>query len=311
VIAHADWSVAPAKRWAAVARRGAQGGYRLEPPRPVGDPGAFLAELTARAGPNGSVFLGVDFPIGLPAAYAQRAGIGDFPAVLPDLGRGPWRDFFRVAERPEEVSLARPFYPARPGRKGAVSRRQLLDGLGFEDPAQLLRACDRATPARPAAAALFWTLGAQQVGKAAIAGWRDLLIPALGAGHDLELWPFDGPLDGLFAPGRIVVAETYPAEVYRHLGLEFRRGGKRRQAGRAANGAVLIDAARRLAVTLDRPLRRALAGGFGPGPGGEDPFDAAVGLLGMVNVLRGGRPPGAPDDPVVRRIEGWILGQAG
>jgi hypothetical protein len=36
-----------------------------------------------------------------------------------------------------------------------------------------------------------------------------------------------------------------------------------------------------------------------------------VGLLGMVNVLRGGRPPGAPDDPVVRRIEGWILGQAG
>jgi hypothetical protein len=311
VVAHADWSVAPGKRWAAVASRGVRGGYRLEASRPVADPGAFLAELRARAGPEGCAFLGVDFPIGLPAVYAAQAGIGDFLAVLPELGRGPWRDFFRVAERPEEVSLARPFYPARPGRKGAVSRRQLLDGLGLDDPSQLLRACDRATAGRPAAAALFWTLGAQQVGKAAIAGWCDLLIPALDTGHDLKIWPFDGPLESLFAPGRIVVAETYPAEVYRHLGLGFRRGGKRRQAGRAGNGATLIEAARRLAVTLDGPLRQAIEDGFGPTSGGEDPFDATVGLFGVLNVISGHRPPGPPDDPVVRKVEGWILGQAG
>ena len=33
-----------------------------------------------------------------------------------------------------------------------------------------------------------------------------------------------------------------------------------------------------------------------------------VGLFGLLNVLRGGRPSGEPEDPVVRRIEGWILG---
>jgi hypothetical protein len=30
----------------------------------------------------------------------------------------------------------------------------------------------------------------------------------------------------------------------------------------------------------------------------------------MLNVVRGARPSGEPDDPVVHRIEGWILGQS-
>ena len=34
-----------------------------------------------------------------------------------------------------------------------------------------------------------------------------------------------------------------------------------------------------------------------------------VGLFGLLNVMRCHRPSGEPDDPVVRRIEGWILGQ--
>ena len=34
-----------------------------------------------------------------------------------------------------------------------------------------------------------------------------------------------------------------------------------------------------------------------------------VGLLGMLNVVRGYRATGEPDDPAVRDIEGWILGQ--
>jgi len=34
-----------------------------------------------------------------------------------------------------------------------------------------------------------------------------------------------------------------------------------------------------------------------------------VGLLGMLNVVLGRRPSGEPDDPLVRRLEGWILGQ--
>ena len=73
---------------------------------------------------------------------------------------------------------------------------------------------------------------------------------------------------------------------------------------------VLTHRARALGVALDEALRAAVEDGFGAAPGGEDPFDATVGLLGMLNVLCGGRPPGAPNDPAVRKIEGWILGQA-
>ena len=111
-------------------------------------------------------------------------------------------------------------------------------------------------------------------------------------------------------PGRVVVAETYPGEVYRHFGLAFRAGGKRTHTGRAANGPTLIERADSLGIMLDPALRTDFEDGFGAGASGEDPFDAAVGLLGMLNVLCGGRPPGAPGDPVVRKIEGWILGQA-
>ena len=46
----------------------------------------------------------------------------------------------------------------------------------------------------------------------------------------------------------------------------------------------------------------------GSEPGADDPFDAVVGLFGLLNVVRGARASGEPDDPVVRRIEGWILG---
>lgn len=315
VVAHADWSIDPAKRWIAVAGRDGARAYRALPPRPVGELSGFLEALVSSAATEGSVFLGFDFPLGLPSGYAERAGVGEFRTLLPRLGRGRWRDFFSVAAKPSEISLTRPFFPRRPGRRGEVSRRQLLDGLGVADAGGIMRLCDHPAGTRPAASPLFWTLGAKQVGKSAIAGWRDLLIPALGGKHDLAIWPFDGPLGRLLAGHRVVVAETYPAEVYGHLGLPFgetggrRRGSKRVQADRAANAAALLDRARALDLALAPALSEAIDTGFGPAPDAEDPFDATVGLLGMLNVLRGGRAPGAPDDPVVRKVEGWILGQ--
>lgn len=315
VVAHADWSIDPKKRWVASAILGGDRRYRAVACRTVGPLPAFLDGLAALAGPAGAVFLGFDLPLGLPARYAARAGIEDFRATLPRLGSGRWRNFFDVAALPGEVSPLRPFYPARAGAPGTVARRHLLDGLGLEHYEDLMRRCDRSTPGRRAAAAMFWTLGPQQVGKAAISAWRDLLIPALAAGRDLRIWPFDGPLQGLFAPGRIVVAETYPAEVYGHLGVVFskaRRGvkaGKRVQADRAANAAVLLGQAGALGITLEPPLRQAIDDGFGPGRAGEDPFDATVGLLGMLNVVRGHRSTGEPPDELIRGVEGWILGQ--
>jgi len=315
VVAHADWSIDPGKRWVAVAVLGADRRYRAAAPRVVGPLPAFLDGLATQAGPADAVFLGFDLPLGLPARYAARAGIDDFRAVLPCLGAGRWRNFFEVAALPGEVTPRRPFYPARAGRRGAVARRHLLDGLGLGSYDDLMRRCDRSTPGRRAAAAMFWTLGPQQVGKAAISAWRDLLIPALAAECDLRIWPFDGPLQELFAPGRIVVAETYPGEIYGHLGVVFsraRRGikvGKRVQADRAANAAVLLDRADGLGIRLEPALRRAIEQGFGPGSAGEDPFDTTVGLLGMLNVALGNRPAGEPPDTVVRTVEGWILGQ--
>jgi hypothetical protein len=159
---------------------------------------------------------------------------------------------------------------------------------------------------------MFWTLGGNQVGKAAISGWRELLAPVRRAGIDVAIWPFDGPLAALLRTHRFVVAETYPGEVYGHLDLRLAlrsRGGKRRQAARAGCAELLLAWAERAEVTLAPALVADIKAGFGSRPGADDRFDAVVGVCGMLNVLRGARPSGEPDHPVVRRIEGWILGQ--
>ena len=77
---------------------------------------------------------------------------------------------------------------------------------------------------KAACCALFWTLGGQQVGKAAISGWTQVLAPALrrlGDNPSISIWPFSGCLADLLQPGSTVLAETYPAEYYAHLGVAF------------------------------------------------------------------------------------------
>jgi hypothetical protein len=71
----------------------------------------------------------------------------------------------------------------------------------------LRRECEKKQAGRRAACPLFWTLGASQVGKGAIVGWRDVLAPALREGG-VVLWPFDGRLPDLIKAGRIIIAET-------------------------------------------------------------------------------------------------------
>lgn len=309
LIAHADWSMAPSKRWLALALPTGRG-WTAQPPQPVGDLHTLLPHLLHLAGPDTAVLLGVDFPIGLPLAYAQRAGVDDFLALLPQLGRGDWAEFYAVAETPEQISLRRPFYPQRPG---AARRAHLVERLGLPSAEALLRRCDLSQPDRPAAAPLFWTLGAQQVGKAAIVGWRDLLAPALRKGWPpVALWPFGGALTALLRPGQVVVAEAYPRASYRRLGVRFDRsvgGGKGSQAQRWANASALLTWAESAGVDLAEPLAAAIADGFGADAAGEDRFDAVVGLFGAVEVVAGRCSAGEPDDLTVRRVEGWILGQ--
>jgi hypothetical protein len=315
LVAHADWSTDPRKRWMASASLGGGSRYLAREAVPVPDPGDLLDQLREPLPQDATVLLGFDFPIGIPRWYAHAAGVRCFRSWLPELGTGRWSGFYDVAERPEEISLRRPFYPRRPG---GTSVPQLLEALGAEDRSQILRRCDRAHAGRPAASALFWTLGGKQVGKAALSGWRELLAPAASAdAKSLGIWPFDGSLAHLVGSRQTVVAEAYPAEFYGHLGVCFpparagRRSGKRVQADRAANARVLLQGAREMGVDLTDTLCREIEDGFGNRADGEDRFDAVVGLLGMLNVLLGRRPSGEPEDEAVRSVEGWILGQTG
>jgi hypothetical protein len=278
-------------------------GWRLAAPRPVGDPAAFLHALSREAAAT-PVALGVDLPIGVPRAYAAQRPEPGFLQFLETIRA--WPDFFQVCDTLTELRFDRPFYPAR-GVKGMTRVSHAL-ALGLGDAAGLSRACDRATAERPAGAPLFWTLGANQSGKAAIAAWRDMLLPALALGSHLRLWPYEGNFRALLAPGIVAMAETYPAEALRHLNIKL-RGSKRRQADRAAVMGPLLQAMERLRVVPSPDLVTKLRDGLGADAAGEDRFDCILGVLCVINVLEGHRPDSTPDDPWLRTWEGWVLGQ--
>ena len=278
--------------------------WQIDAPEPVGPPATLLARLRARA-IQAPIALGIDCPLGVPRAYAaQWAPMANFPAFLHSLTDKP--AFFQVAATLQEVSAKSPFYPVR-GVAGMTRLAHAL-ALGFDNAGALNRVCDQATPDRPAGAPVFWTLGANQSGKAALSAWRELLIPALSEAPPPFLWPFDGPYLELLQPGRVAVAETYPAEAMRHLGLK-QSGSKRRRSDRAAYAQALLTRIADMSLICSPELHRALLDGFGPGEDGEDRFDSLLGVLCILNVIQGRRPDTAPADPWIQKWEGWVLGQ--
>ena len=306
VIAHCDWSIHPGKRWMAVALRDADSaGWQIGLPEPVGETATFLERLAARSKAPGPVLVGVDFPIGVPAAYGAATGLANFAELLASVGSGAWERWFEVCDDRSDIGIHRPFYPVRPGGR---RREHLLTGLGHADAADLLRACERKTDQRPAACSLFWTLGGNQVGKAALAGWREVLQPQ---GARIALWPFDGTLHDLLDGDRTIVAETYPGDTYHRLGISRRPlWSKRSQAGRASVAPPLLDWLAQRGHTQAPGLAAAIRDGFGAHASGEDQFDALVGLCGMLDVVEGHRAEGPPLEAQVGRWEGWVLGQA-
>ena len=94
VVAHADWSMHPEKRWLANAVLQPDGRYLAFAPEPVGPTDTLCLRLLRTAG-VGHALLGVDFPIGLPRAYAEHAGIDEFTVAL----KGFDERFYAVAER--------------------------------------------------------------------------------------------------------------------------------------------------------------------------------------------------------------------
>jgi len=159
VLAAADWSVRPEKRVVAIARSVGDGRHRLEHVEPAGEPGSLVDRLLRLAPAGRGVLLGLDLPIGLPAAYSARAGITSFREAVRRFGSGAWSEFYEISDRP---TIHRPFYPPPSRIAGERRRAVLLDGLHCGRPEELLRACDRARPGRTAAESVFWTLGGRQ-----------------------------------------------------------------------------------------------------------------------------------------------------
>lgn len=310
VVVHCDWSKSHKKRWLACARLGADGVYTASGPELVPPPGELIPRLRDWPSASAGVLVGFDFPIGLPQGYAHRLGITDSLGLLPLLGREePWDRFYDLAATAHEISFWRPFYPH--GTSG-VKQRYLLDALRANTLDDLRRQCERGHSGMPPACPLFWTLGPKQVGRAAINGWREVLAPALQRdASEVAVWPFSGELSELIRPGKVVLAETYPAEYYRPLGVVFGpgTGGKGSREARRSNGPALLAAAEQTGTRLSVRLQAAIGAGFDKTAGNDDGFDAVVGLLAMLQVVHGQLPACAPGGDAVRRIEGWILGQ--
>ncbi|MGO8257715.1 DUF429 domain-containing protein [Rhizobium ruizarguesonis] len=303
VIAHCDWSIDRKKRWMSVAVRQATK-WILSAPESVGETKDLIPRLRSRAETDAALLMGFDFPIGLPAAYGKALGIANFRSALRAFGVERFARWFDVAEHRNDIAIDRPFYPMRPG---GTQRRHLFDALGVRSGRDLLRRCERATADRGDACILFWTLGGNQVGKAAITGWREIIIPNLS---ELALWPFDGTLSQLAKPGAAIVAETYPGDVYGQLGISRRpMWSKRQQSGRRLAGSHLLRWLASHPHIDGAALEATITDGFGIDKTGEDRFDAVVGLLGMIDVVERRQIEGAPDDDDITTWEGWILGQ--
>jgi len=315
-IVHCDWSKDASKRWMARGRWNGEN-YVVEMPKKVGDLGTFFPSIRYGLENRARLLLGFDFPIGIPIAYARRAKVETFLELLPLLETGSWAEFYDVCETPGQISLHRPFYPYR---TGGTSPNHLVQRLNLSSRDELFRSCERRRPksklsrtshrsnGRNAACPLFWTLGGKQVGRAAISGWQDLLAPAIRSNLDLGIWPFQGKLLELIAGFSTVIAETYPAEAYGHVGLPRSGWSKRSKPCRRGHAPTIHSWASRSAVLLECELQTLINDGFGPRKDGEDAFDAVVGLLSMIDVVLGIRSEGTPDEQV-RGIEGWILGQ--
>jgi hypothetical protein len=313
LLAHLDWGApgAPAKRQLALAtREGAGSCWRLGPVRQLDAVCApqELGEVLAPLVGQGVGLIGLDMVLGVPAAWAARAGVDSFRGLLAEAGQGRWASLWEVARSVQEVSLERPFFPRRATR--GVTQQELIDALGLPDAAALRRRCDLPRVGAPTPCPLFWTVGANQVGKGALAGWRELVAPAL-ARPGASLWPFDGALDALLGePGALVFAEVYPADAAVWLGVAGALragGGKRVQAARQHIGGLLSAWLTARGHGMDDALCAQLEQGFGEGGAGEDALDALLGLCGLLLHVDGERNVWEPTSQ--REVEGWIFGR--
>jgi hypothetical protein len=212
------------------------------------------------------------------------------------------RRFLTPVETLFEISPDQPFYRKHPKGGGHAI---LFERLGCRSISDLLRECDKKTHNRNRAEAIFWTVGPKQVGKAALAGWVEILVPVLRRGAGL--WPFDGMLASQVS-NKLTIAETYPAEAYKHIGMAGTIK-KRSQTGRKTACNIMLEWASKHGVRFVKDIEVNILNGFGASEAAEDPFDAIAGLCGMIEVVDGRRAEAPNIAKFVKLGEGWILGQ--
>lgn len=294
LIVAADWGVGWAKRWMARAvREEGSTAYSLSSPVPVGASGAFLERVRRRLPEGGTALVGLDFPIGLPAGYADRRfkEMG-FREILKQL-MADEKERARFFTPTDSPCLESPFGPGSPKKPGAFGPSELARRLKA---VQLRRECDERSNAHP----LFHTLGARQVGRAAGDGWQHVLGPAL---DKVSLWPFDGLLSDLLARPGIVIAEIYPALFF---GKVSKGAGKEDGSTRRLVFEALLAKSRAagLEITLTATADEWVEAGFAS----SDDFDPMLSVVGMLRTLLTEPSLEPPDEPRVREVEGWILG---
>jgi hypothetical protein len=109
-IFHADWSGQESKQWRATAERNGLG-WIVDAPKPAPSGPELFKLIEDWIGGGRTVLAGFDLPIGLPAAFGRQSGLGNFPKALSVFGSGEWKNFYNVADEPEDISKKRPFYP--------------------------------------------------------------------------------------------------------------------------------------------------------------------------------------------------------
>ncbi len=287
-------------------------GWSIDLLSDVGETSTLLQRTRDDLNGDQRVLIGFDFPIGYPKAYGEMTGCARFLDALPNFGNGEWSDFFSKTDDSELVSIHRPFYPRTGKPKGSTSAQKQEDALGILRP-ELFRRCERRTCYRNEASPLFWTIGAKQVGSAAMCGWEEILQLLIAEeNRGFQIWPFEGDLASMTRSGRDIVVETYPGEAYSHIGFPQFWSGKTTQEKRRARASNILNWTENNHVTVSEQILARIQDGFGPESSGEDPFDAVVGMCSMIEVVEGRRregPEGFRNLEGITNHEGWIFGQ--
>ena len=196
-------------------------------------PGRRLAGAAAAAAGAGAAGGARARPAARPAAGIRGGAAGS--RISPP-SCAAWRtrpDFFRVSAGLETVSPARPFYPAR-GIAGMTraAHAAALGLAGPDGPVPLVRPRHRRAPGRRAAVLDAGGQPVRQGGDHRLAGLARRRRWPQGA--PIRLWPFEGGLHALLAPGRGGAGRGLPGRGAAPLRAE---AGRQQAGAGAAPGA--------------------------------------------------------------------------